>query len=279
MLCKSARAFREEAHLAETARSLGLAADVLTAEAAARLDPGLRMEIAGAVYFPQDCHLSPPHFLAGLTRTLEREGATLRWCTEATGWRTAGDGGIEAVRTDHGDVPGDAFVLAGGAWSPALLRPLGVRLPLEAGKGYSFTLSHPKRLPALCSILTEARVAVTPMGAALRFAGTLEIGGRDRSIHRARVRNLLRAIPGYFPEFTADDFAGLPVWSGLRPCSPDGLPYVGRFARFENLCAATGHADARRQPRSRHRQARRRDRFRRHAVLRPRPLRPDRYAG
>jgi D-amino-acid dehydrogenase len=80
------------------------------------------------------------------------------------------------------------------------------------------------------------------MGAALRFAGTLEIGGRDRSIHRARVRNLLRAIPGYFPEFTAGDFAGLPVWSGLRPCSPDGLPYVGRFARFENLCAATGHA-------------------------------------
>jgi D-amino-acid dehydrogenase len=80
------------------------------------------------------------------------------------------------------------------------------------------------------------------MGDALRFGGTMEIAGMDTSINPARVRGILKSVPKYFPDFSPDDFRDVPAWCGLRPCSPDGLPYVGRFKRFINLSAATGHA-------------------------------------
>lgn len=127
-------------------------------------------------------------------------------------------------------------------WTAALLRGLGLRLPLLAGKGYSLTLPRPPALPSLCSILIEARVAVTPMGGALRFAGTMELGGADRSVNRRRVDGMVRSISAYFPEIGPERFRDVPVWSGLRPCSPDGLPYLGRSARYKNLVVAAGHA-------------------------------------
>jgi D-amino-acid dehydrogenase len=136
----------------------------------------------------------------------------------------------------------DEYVVCGGALSPVLLRGLGLRLPLEAGKGYSITLPSPRCLPAVGSILSEARVAVTPMGSSLRFAGTMELSGLDLSINLARVGAIVRAVPRYFPEFGPDDFRDVQPWAGLRPCSPDGLPYVGRFRRYTNLSIATGHA-------------------------------------
>ena len=240
MLCKTEHTLEEEAKLVPMAHALDMPAERLTPEGTARLDPGVRMDIAGALYFPQDCHLSPTKFTAGLRLSLEGGGGEICWGTEVTGWRTA-NGHIEAVQTSRGDVTADEYVLAGGSWSPGLVRDLKLHLPIQAGKGYSVTLPHPTRLPTVCSILAEARVAVTPMGDTLRFGGTMEIAGLDRSISPARVRGLLNAIPRYFPEFGPDDFRDLPVWSGLRPCSPDGLPYVGRFGRYRNLSVAVGH--------------------------------------
>ncbi len=240
-LCKTEHKLKEEAEVAEMARRLGVSAEVLSPEEAARLYAPVPMEIAGAVYFPQDCHLIPMRFVAGMARTLEAEGAQFLWSTEAQGWKTGRDR-IEALQTSRGDLSADEYVLAGGSWSPQLTRALGLRLPLQAGKGYSLTLPAPRLLPALSAILTEARVAVTPMGTSLRFAGTMEVTGLDPSINAARVRGILKSIPAYLPAFTPDDFRDVPVWAGLRPCSPDGLPYIGRFGRYRNLCAATGHA-------------------------------------
>jgi D-amino-acid dehydrogenase len=241
MLCKTEHGLHEEARTAARARSLGLPAEVLTPEATAQLDLGIRMDVVGAIYFPKDCHLSPHRFVAGLTRELQRAGADLRWSVEVTGWR-AGRDRVEAAITAQGDVMADEYVIAGGAWSPILARDLRLSLPIQAGKGYSVTLARPRQLPALCSILTEARVAVTPMGETLRIGGTMEISGLDESISPLRVQGILKAVPHYFPEFRPEDLRDLPVWRGLRPCSPDGLPYIGRFARYRNLSAATGHA-------------------------------------
>ncbi len=241
MLCKTEHSLHEEALMAKKACELGLPAHVLTPAEAASLDPGVQMEITGAVHFPQDCHLSPQVFLARLTEALKAGGAQFCWETEVTGWR-ADEGRIAAVKTSQGDKVADEYVLAGGSWSPQTVRGLGLRLPMQAGKGYSLTLPKPRQLPHLCSIFTEARVAVTPMGSALRFGGTMEITGLDPSVSRSRVAGILKAIPRYFPDFAPEDFRDLPVWSGLRPCSPDGLPYVGRFGRYANLSAATSHA-------------------------------------
>lgn len=183
----------------------------------------------------------PGRFLSGLARLLQEGGAEFAWQTTVQGWRVE-VGRVAALRTSRGDLVADEYVLAGGSWSQDLARGLGLKLPIQAGKGYSVTLPHPKQRPSISSILTEARVAVTPMGSSLRFGGTMEISGLDDRINPARVRGILKAIPKYFPELGPADFQDLPVWRGLRPCSPDGLPYVGRFGRFANLSAATGHA-------------------------------------
>lgn len=241
MLCKTEHGLEDEARTAERGRTLGVPADVLTAAEAARLDPDIRMDVAGAVFFPRDCHLSPERFMAALRREVERAGAAIRWNTEVTGWR-AGPRRVEAVETTAGEVRAEEFVLAAGVWSSAVARGLGVSLPMQAGKGYSLTLPGTRKVPRVSAILSEARVAVTPMGDAVRFGGTMELSGLDPRINPARVRGIVRSVSRYYPELTPDDFRDVPAWCGFRPCSPDGLPYLGRFARFENVSAATGHA-------------------------------------
>ncbi|HUR44645.1 MAG TPA: FAD-dependent oxidoreductase [Candidatus Saccharimonadales bacterium] len=241
MLCKSEQALHEESHTAERANQLGIPAEVLTPDQTAKLDPAVRMDIAGAVYFPKDCHLTPHLFTAALTREIQKMGGTFKWETEVSGWKRNARG-IEAVQTSRGDLQADEYVIAGGAWSPQVAQGLGIRLPMQAGKGYSLTLNSPRKLPALCSILTEARVAVTPMGQALRVGGTMEMAGMDETVNPVRVQGIIKSIPKYFPEFQVKDFEGVPAWRGFRPCSPDGLPYIGRINRYDNLSVATGHA-------------------------------------
>jgi D-amino-acid dehydrogenase len=241
MLCKSPRALEHEALAAAEARGLGIEAEALDAAETAAKDRALRMDVAGSVYYPGDCHLVPKRFVAALTRRVLERGVPIVWRRQATGFRTE-SGRAVALRTADGEVRGDQFVLACGAWSPALAKSLGRRLPIEAGKGYSLTLPAPRRLPSLCSICVEARVAVTPMGGALRFGGTMEISGLDDVVCRERVRQIVDSAQRYFPELSADDFAGIEPWLGHRPCTPDGLPYLGRFARHPNVIAATGHA-------------------------------------
>jgi len=158
-----------------------------------------------------------------------------------TGWNR-GSGRIDNVMTARGAVDADEFVICGGAWTAEIARQLKLRLPMQAGKGYSLTLPTPRKQPAHAMILSEARVAVTPMGSALRFGGTMEITGNDLSVNPARIRGIVKAVTTYLPDFSADDLQQVQPWAGLRPCSPDGLPYIGRFASFDNLSVAAGHA-------------------------------------
>jgi len=241
MLCKTQHALDDEARTAGMARQLDVPAEVLDAERTRALDPGVTMEIAGSVYFPMDCHLQPARYVAALERRILAAGGELLFDAEVTGWRKEGSR-LAAARTSQGEVSGDEFVLAGGVWSEALVRGLGLRLPMQAGRGYSLTLPEPVELPQICAILTEARVAVTPMGSSVRFGGTMEIAGLAEPISPRRVAGIVRAIPRYYPRFSREDFVNVTPWSGMRPCSPDGLPYLGRTRAVPNLTVATGHA-------------------------------------
>ncbi len=242
MLCKTAKGLDEEGHVAEQARELGLNARVLDAAATAAADPAITMDVAGSVYFPEDCHLSPARFMASMRQRVLALGAVIDTGVVADRIETQ-SGRVVAVTAKNGRrFDGDKFVVAGGSWSARLLKSVGWNLPLQAGKGYSLTLPTPRQLPRLCSIFAEAKVAVTPMDGHLRFGGTMEIGGLDLSINPARVRGIVKSVHAYFPEFSEHDFDGIQPWSGLRPVSPDGIPYVGAIPGLPNLQVATGHA-------------------------------------
>ena len=241
VLCRTEHALEEEAALVGQARALGLNAQVLDAKAAAALEPDVRIDVAGAVHIAEDCNVEPRVLMDALQARCAAAGVEFRWNTEATGWHMAG-GRIRGLSTSAGELEADEFVLGAGAWSPPLARSLGLRLPMQAGKGYSLTLERPRRSPRTCAVLSEARVSVSPMNGALRFGGTMELAGLDESINPIRVRGIIDAVQRYFPDFRSQDFEGIQPWRGLRPCTPDGLPYVGRTARAPNLVVATGHA-------------------------------------
>lgn len=240
MLCKTRHGLDEEALTAEKARSLGISAEVLDARATAGLDPAVTMDVAGSVYFPQDCHLQPDRYVAALLRLIAARGGMIRENEEALGFRKSGKR-LAALTTNQGEIEADEFVLAGGAWSPDLTRCLGLNLSMQSCRGYSLTLSTPVEMPRICAILTEARVAVTPMGGALRIGGTMEIAGRNEPVNPRRIEGILKALPQYYPKFRREHFADISPWHGLRPCPPDGLPYLGRTRAAENLVIATGH--------------------------------------
>ncbi|HQW08056.1 MAG TPA: FAD-dependent oxidoreductase, partial [Steroidobacteraceae bacterium] len=241
ILCRSTHALREEHNAAKMARRLGMPVEILDRDAATALEPDLDMAIAGAVRYPLDAHVIPQRVVATLVAGLAEAGVELRWHTEVVGFRRAESRVAKAVTTT-GEIGGDEFVIAAGMWSAALARTIDLPLPLMSGKGYSFTLAKPRVRPHACALLAEARIAVTPMGSSLRFAGTMELCGLDRSIDQRRVAAMIDAIPRYYPQFGPADFAGITPWTGLRPCSPDGLPYIGRTRRADNVLIATGHA-------------------------------------
>jgi D-amino-acid dehydrogenase len=241
MLCRTRAGLEEETRQARRARELDLPVEIVSAARAAELDPDIDMDITGAAFYPLDCHLDPRLLMRKLTELASGAGVTVRWSTQVDGWRTDGER-VTAAVTAQGDLAADEFVLAAGSWSSEVVRALECKLPLQGGKGYSFTVPNPPQLPRLPSILSEAHVAVTPMGGSLRIGGTMELAGLDRSISERRTQAIAAAAAQYFPALRAQDIAQLRPWAGLRPCSPDGLPYLGRFARYSNLCVAAGHA-------------------------------------
>ena len=240
-LCKTEHRLEDEAKVVQHAKELGIEAGVLSAKEIAAREPRIRMDIVGGVYFKDDCHLTPAKFMAALKAEVQRVGVAIHWSSEVTGWKANGSR-IESVQTVNQQFTADEFVLCAGTWSPVIARDLSLKLPMQPGKGYSITLPEPPMRPSIPAILTEARVAVTPMGNSLRFGGTMEIAGLKEGINPARVRGIMKSVPKYYPDFTRKDFEGVQPWSGLRPCSPDGMPYIGRTSRYTNFAIGTGHA-------------------------------------
>jgi D-amino-acid dehydrogenase len=240
MLCKTDHGFDEEAKVAVMAHELGVEAEICDPNRLRELDGGVEMDVKGGVWFKQDCHMNPSAFVAGLRRRVLGMGAEIVDGVEVTGLRRGSDARVTLDGVDT--PPALHVVLACGVWTSELMKTLGLRLPMQAGKGYSMTLSQPSVMPELCSILSEAKVTMTPMGGQLRVAGTMEICGNDLSVNRRRVKGIIHSVSEYFPDYHEKDFDGVEPWAGLRPCSPDGLPYVGRVAGFANLTVATGHS-------------------------------------
>ena len=227
-----------EARLQQT---IGVESEILQADQIKRFLPGVPNQARGGIFYPQDQHLNPAKFVTQLAGRLTLQQVAIHTETEVIDFITA-DRQLRGVKTTCGQFTADQFVLAAGFSSSQLARQLRLRLPVQPAKGYSITVDRPARYPDMPLLLSEAKVAVTPMGDALRFAGTLELAGDDRRMNLKRLRAIARAVPRYLPELEIKDSSVRQIWRGFRPCSPDGLPIIGRTRRYSNLILATGHA-------------------------------------
>ena len=223
---------------AELLEEFGLHPEVLNADEVHALEPNLLPSVVGGVNYPEDAQLIPDRFVKQLASIVEHQGATLKTSTEVLGLETSG-GRISTVVTTRGNYRPDHVVLAAGAWSPVLVRELGLRIPIQAAKGYSVTIKAPSTCPGRPLMLFEKKIAATPMGEMLRFGGTLELAGLDLTINRPRVDAITRSAREYLPGL--DNMELIEIWRGLRPATPDGVPIIGRTRQLENLIVASGH--------------------------------------
>ena len=226
----------EEAHLLE---EFDIQIQVMSASEVCSLEPALLPGVVGGVYYPRDAHLDPFRFVAGLAETVKGLGADILTGTEVLGFETVG-GKIAAIKTTRGDLHPQTVVLAAGSWSPEVARGLKLNIPIQAAKGYSITFEKPAVSPNMPLLFGEARVVVNPLEDGLRVAGTLELAGMDLSINMPRVMAIRKGAERYLPGL--DRARILEIWRGLRPCTPDGLPIIGRSDSYGNLFIAAGHA-------------------------------------
>jgi len=230
----------EEIEVAELAAKVDLEATILDRAGLKLLEPELEVDAIGATFYKCDAHSTPAEFMSDLKKYLLNNGVEILKGEEVVDIDVK-DNRITAVKSNKGFIKGDEFVLAAGSWTGLIAQKLGMKLLLQAGKGYRINVARETgiKYPA---ILAEAKVAVTPMNGFTRFAGTMEINKINDDVNPVRVKAIAKAATDYYPEVAIQNEEMKNAASGLRPLSPDGLPYIGRTKNCTNLTIATGHA-------------------------------------
>ncbi len=241
MLYKTEAGLREQVADGKAMGEFGIEARELSLSEISELSPNLSVDALGGVYYPQDGHVTPMQLVPEIARRAREMGVEVHTHTEVLAFERSG-ARISRVVTTRGDFTPEEVVLTAGSWSGVLARELGLRLPIQGGKGYSITFKRPLEAPSLPIVCGEAKIGVTPMIDALRFAGTLELAGLDLTISRQRVAAVLSGVPLYLPDLKPEEMELVEIWRGLRPCTPDGLPFLGRARHIDNLTVAAGHA-------------------------------------
>ena len=242
MLFNSKKAEKEEIETAELANKIGIEAKVLNSEAVNKIEPGTTVKALGGVYYPGDAHVYPNRLMNGMITLLKKRGVVFRDKTEVIGFDYQNNK-IESILTSKNEkIPLENLIIAGGSWTAKILKFLGIKMLLQDGKGYSVTLKNTEDNLTIPSILAEAKVAMTPMGKGLRIGGTLEISNLSSKINYNRLEGILESVPKYYPNLEPKVSSSDSIWHGFRPCTPDGLPYMGRSKKYKNLVIATGHA-------------------------------------
>jgi D-amino-acid dehydrogenase len=240
MLCQTQKLLDEELKMAELAVELGLDAKGISADEIRELEPNVEINAIGAAYFKCDHHSTPNEFMTEMKTYLKQVGVTF-YTNEKVEDIHVNQQNITALKTNKQTLVGDEIVLAAGSWSSLLSKKLGLNLLLQAGKGYRINTESDTNI-TIPAILAEAKAAVTPMQGFTRFAGTMEIAGINHNINKARVEAIANAATRYYPNLKLTQKEKDNAACGLRPVSPDGLPYIGKSKTCQNLTIATGHA-------------------------------------
>ncbi|WP_030664710.1 NAD(P)/FAD-dependent oxidoreductase [Streptomyces cellulosae] len=218
-------------------------ADVTTGPEARLLDQALSPRVRAAYLVEGEGVVDPEAFARALGEALSAQGVKVHENAEATGFRSTG-GRVTALRTAQGEIPCGAVVIAAGMRSPALLRSLGQPLPLQAGKGYSFSVDLDPA-PRHTLYFGERRTVASPIAGTTRIAGTMELSGNNNRLDWRRIVAVALASRHYLGRWfdDPDDLVSLirDPWVGGRPFLPDGLPVIDRVPEHDNAFAATGH--------------------------------------
>ena len=237
-VCETTPGLEAAAADVREARRVGVDVQELSPAAVRERLPGLRCATAGGFLFPEDAHVDPMLFTRTMAQLAAEAGAEIITGVEALALDSSRASSVRLVTTRGERVAGQV-VLAAGSWTPALSRGLGLRLPVEPAKGYSIDVASSDDFVEAPVLLAEERTVLTPFAETLRIGSTLELAGWDMTVHPqcvARLQNVAARAAGSCPAGPLRR-----VWRGLRPLSPDGLPFVGRCPGSENVIVATGH--------------------------------------
>ena len=240
MLYKTEVAYQHEMEVAKKAGSLGLEVSELNKSELHKIEPNVKIDAEGAIHYECDAHTTPTEFIPKLLKYLKSVGVVICIEEEVVDLSVR-NGKIDSIETTKNTYTADEVILAAGSWSGILSKKLHINLPMQAGKGYSIDVPRPTGI-SLPAILLEAKMAVTPMQGFTRFAGTMEFSGINTRIRKERVLALVNGAAKIYPELKITEEEIAEAKTGMRPVSPDGLPYIGRSKSLQNLTFATGHA-------------------------------------
>ena len=240
MAFKTSKAEKEEFKTAKIARELEMNVQELSQNEVNSMQPKIKMNIKGAFWYKSDAHLTPETFMNNLKSYMLKKGLKVykENLVESFNYNS---GIINSIRTKKNEIFGDEFVIAAGAWSENLLKKLRIKLLIQAGKGYRINLLKNTGI-SYPAILLEDKVAVTPMDGFTRFGGTMEISGLNTKINFKRVNAIAKSSEEYYEGLKISSQNINDAQCGLRPLSPDGLPFIGRHSSYNNLVLATGHS-------------------------------------
>jgi D-amino-acid dehydrogenase len=241
MMCKQQKTLDHEFHLADEAEMFGLKVDRLVKDQVQALEPDVEIDVAGAVLFKDDCHFNPGKMMLALKAYLDTKGVKFQLNTTVTGFEKANKK-ITGIITDKGKFSCDQIILAPGSWLPVVAKMMGIKILLQPGKGYSYTYPHVEKNIKYPAILVDGRCAITPWGNELRIGGTMELSGINNNVLVKRMEGVYNSAKDFYPGLKIDFPPADKIWNGLRPVSPDGLPYIGRHSAYDNVVFAGGHA-------------------------------------
>jgi D-amino-acid dehydrogenase len=240
--------FRTQKQLDGTASDIailkqyGVPYEVLDRAGFCRAEPALKLtqeKFVGALRLPGDETGDCFVFTQRLAEMAAALGVQFRWNTSIEALLQEG-GTLTGVKTSAGVLKADAVLLALGSYSPLLLKPLGIRVPVYPVKGYSITVPITDASAAPESTIMDEthKVAVTRLGDRIRVGGTAELAGYSLNLREARRATLEHVVSDLFPR--GGDVSRASFWCGLRPMTPDGTPILGP-TRLKSLYLATGH--------------------------------------
>jgi len=240
MLHRTPKGQHENALFQSQAQSLNLETRMLSHRQLSDFDSAVNYKATGGLLFPGDAHINPRILIQQLVLKIKAQGVEFIMQTAIDDFEFS-NSKVTSIYARDRKISVDQLVIANGSWSARLLKKLNQKIFIQSGKGYSLTIEKESNHPNIPTILSEDKVAITPFENHLRISGTLELGNLNYHINKKRVQGIIDSLPKYYSNFDTSKINKTEAWVGHRPCSADGLPYIGKCPNLSNVFVGTGH--------------------------------------